>query len=458
MIKTIARRAALSVPPIRRLYVYALDQARQAQEAAQQTRHAQDHLQQLQEQVRHLEEAARQAQAGVAREQSERAERLAEELAAATAERSSLELQLYVLRSDHQRTASRNDAARQQLDELRAQLGHARAELDTHQRTASCNDAARQQLDELRAQLEHARAELDTRQRPQVEPADLELLHAKLSGRLTRGFGELSAALRAAGGGSGAARPVAAETGRYLDLLENALTGQLVQDAPISPWSKGFDPEIRMLGRDWPGTAPTMIGGARMRNIRVLAERVLDAGIPGDFLEAGVWRGGACILMRGILAAYGVQDRTVWVADSFAGLPPPDPDAYPADAGDRHHTFQELAVPLEEVRANFERYGLLDDQVQFLKGWFADTLPGAPIERLAILRLDGDMYSSTMQTLDALYAKVVPGGFVIVDDYILAGCRQAVHDFRDRHGITDEIEDIDGAGAFWRKTAGERRG
>ena len=430
MIKTIARRAALSVPPIRRLYVYALDQARQAQEAAQQTRHAQDHLQQLQEQVRHLEEAARQAQAGVVREQSEqseqseRAERLAEELAAATAERSSLELQLYVLRSDHQRTASRNDAARQQLDELRAQL-------------------------------EHARAELDTPQRPQVEPADLELLHAKLSGRLTRGFGELSAALR---GASGAAGPSGAAGGRYLDLLENALTGQLVQDAPISPWSKGFDPEIRMLGRDWPGTAPTMIGGARMRNIRVLAERVLDAGIPGDFLEAGVWRGGACILMRGILAAYGVQDRTVWVADSFAGLPPPDPDAYPADAGDRHHTFQELAVPLEEVRANFERYGLLDDQVQFLKGWFADTLPGAPIERLAILRLDGDMYSSTMQTLDALYAKVVPGGFVIVDDYILAGCRQAVHDFRDRHGITDEIEDIDGAGAFWRKTAGERRG
>jgi len=76
-----------------------------------------------------------------------------------------------------------------------------------------------------------------------------------------------------------------------------------------------------------------------------------------------------------------------------------------------------LAVPLEEVQALFRRYDLLDAQVRFLKGWFKDTLAGAPIERLALLRLDGDLYESTMDALVPLYDKVSPGGFVIVDDY-----------------------------------------
>lgn len=72
---------------------------------------------------------------------------------------------------------------------------------------------------------------------------------------------------------------------------------------------------------------------------------------------------------------------------------------------------------LEEVQENFRRYNLLDDQVQFLKGWFCDTLPTAPIEKLAVLRLDGDLYESIMDGLNALYDKVSPGGFIIVDDY-----------------------------------------
>jgi O-methyltransferase len=169
-------------------------------------------------------------------------------------------------------------------------------------------------------------------------------------------------------------------------------------------------------------------------------------------LEAGVWRGGACIMMRGVLAAYGITDRTVWVADSFEGLPSPDPINYPADTGDRHSTHGALRVSLEDVQTNFHNYGLLDGQVKFLKGWFKDTLAAAPIERLAVLRLDGDMYSSTIQTLEALYDKLSPGGYLIVDDYILDGCRQAIEDFRARTGIRDEINDIDGAAVFWRKS------
>lgn len=239
--------------------------------------------------------------------------------------------------------------------------------------------------------------------------------------------------------------------GLYLDLLEAALTGCLTEDPAHSRSAEpGYDSKLRMVGWDWPKTAQTMIGVVRMRNLRHLLERVIADGVPGDLIETGVWRGGACIYMRGILAAHGIGDRTVWVADSFRGLPPPDETAFPQDRGDTHHTHAELAIPLETVRRNFERYGLLDSQVRFLEGWFKDTLPTAPVERLAILRLDGDMYESTIEALDALYHKVSPGGFVIIDDYILPRCRQAVHDFRARHNITAELEAVDGVAVFWR--------
>ena len=170
---------------------------------------------------------------------------------------------------------------------------------------------------------------------------------------------------------------------------------------------------------------------------------------PGDLIETGVWRGGATIFMRAILKARGVTDRLVWVADSFAGLPPPDTARYPQDEGITLHQFPQLAVPLERVQDNFRRYGLLDEQVRFLKGWFRDTLPTAPIERLAILRLDGDLYESTIQALDSLYHKLSVGGFVIVDDYgNVAACRQAVHDFRAEHGSPTRSSRLTGAGSI----------
>jgi len=243
---------------------------------------------------------------------------------------------------------------------------------------------------------------------------------------------------------------------RYLDLLEKALVGLLIDDPSVTPGSVGqFDPNRRAVGRDWPQRAQTMIGTVRLRNIRHLLERVIADGIPGDIIETGVWRGGACIYMCGILAVHGVRNRTVWLADSFCGLPPPNAAAFPADRGDSHHTISELAVPLSEVRQNFQRFGLLDDRVRFLEGWFKDTLPVAPIERLALLRLDGDMYESTIQALEALYGKVSPGGYVIIDDYILEPCRQAVDEFRTKCGITAPLEEVDGAAVFWRKEASE---
>ena len=177
-----------------------------------------------------------------------------------------------------------------------------------------------------------------------------------------------------------------------------------------------------------------------------LAERV-----PGDCMECGVWRGGAVIFMRGYLAAHQVTNRTVWVADSFEGIPPPTLEQ---DSGLdlSKPTHPMLAIDLETVQNLFDRYSLLDGQVRFLKGWFKDTLPSAPIEKLALLRLDGDLYESTRDALNALYHKVVPGGFVIIDDYgCLAPCRRAVDEFREKNKIAEPLTPVDWTAVYWQR-------
>ena len=194
-----------------------------------------------------------------------------------------------------------------------------------------------------------------------------------------------------------------------------------------------------------------------------LVTRAVETQVPGDLVETGVWRGGVIILMRAILAAYGDKRRRVWACDSFAGLPEPDVDQYPADrefvipaSAERHQTEQvlnELAVPVEQVQANIARYDLLDDRVIFLEGWFRDTLPSAPIDRLSVLRVDGDLYESTMDALTHLEPKVSTGGFIIIDDYNgIDACRQAVDRYRAKHAIRDEIHEIDWTGVWWQRS------
>jgi O-methyltransferase len=247
-----------------------------------------------------------------------------------------------------------------------------------------------------------------------------------------------------------------AATDRYLSLLKRCLTRTLFPDQ-ILDWDRRtilpFDPTRRADGSDWPTDALTMVGMARLDNLQMCIETALRDGVPGDLMEAGVWRGGCGILMRAVLDAHDVPDRQVWLADSFQGrLPPPSSLEYPADVGDPHSTFDHLRVSQTEVAANFRMFDLLDDRVRFLPGWFRDTLPTAPVEQLAVLRLDGDMYESTWVALNALYPKVAPGGFVIVDDYgAIPACRQAVEDYRAAHGVVAPVTRIDWAGVYWRR-------
>ncbi|MBQ4854471.1 class I SAM-dependent methyltransferase [Rhodanobacter sp. B2A1Ga4] len=253
----------------------------------------------------------------------------------------------------------------------------------------------------------------------------------------------------------------------YLEILKKSLMHSLWYnkepvDSLVMRNLKSIAPSIfghprgnfqeKIEGRVWPQYAHTMIGLPRLNNLQLCMETAINEGVEGDFIETGVWRGGACIFMRGILKSYGISDRVVWVADSFEGLPRPNEKKAPADKGDKHHTYKGLAVGLEEVRQNFELYSLLDEQVKFLKGWFKDTLPSAPISKLAVCRLDGDMYESTMDSLNALYPKISIGGFLIIDDYgAVDGCRKAVDDYRAKFELREEIIPIDWGGVYWRK-------
>jgi len=270
-------------------------------------------------------------------------------------------------------------------------------------------------------------------------------------------------------------KPAAAPIGNtvqdyYLDVLKKHLVrydsdAYIPVTSPINKWLAPYDlslvrilpaqhaNKLRTDGRDWPADqAETMIGLKRLNNLEYCIKDVLKHNVPGDFIETGVWRGGATIFMRAALKAYGDTTRKVWVSDSFQGVPKPDEKSYPMDVDNGMSENKYLMVSLPQVKQNFARYDLLDDQVRFLPGWFRDTLPTAPIDHLAILRVDGDLYESTTEALHYLYPKVSRGGYIIDDDYgALTIAKKAVDDFRKSQGITDELKPIDWTGVYWQK-------
>lgn len=199
--------------------------------------------------------------------------------------------------------------------------------------------------------------------------------------------------------------------------------------------------------------AHTMVGLHGLTHIERLAERLFADQVPGDFVDAGIWRGGCGILMRALQHAFGEGHRRLWAADSFCGVPPSasEPDLR-SGLNLTEARYPWMSASLRAVRDNFADHGLLDDGVRFLPGLFADTLPGSPIERIALLRVDGDLYESTMDCLEALYDRVSDGGFVIVDDYgAFEPCREAVDAFRARRGITDPLVRANWTVVHWRK-------
>jgi len=210
-------------------------------------------------------------------------------------------------------------------------------------------------------------------------------------------------------------------------------------------WLSKSDLSNFLVFVDWPG----------LNKLQELIKDTIENNIDGDFIETGVWKGGMCILAKCIYDELQINKK-VFVADSFEGLPPPDIEKYPCDKGDIHYSLPGLSISLEQVQDNFRLFDCLDDNVVFIKGWFKDSLPTAPVEKLSILRLDGDMYEATINSLDNLYHKLSVGGYCIIDDYEgHAGCKQAVNDFRIKHNITEELIKIDNVNPsqehYWKK-------
>jgi O-methyltransferase len=237
----------------------------------------------------------------------------------------------------------------------------------------------------------------------------------------------------------------------YLDLLKRCLTRSLFPDKRYEPpdttRALPYSHALRFEGRDWPVEALTMVGMKRLECLQnLLTTALLDHEIPGDVVECGVWRGGASIFMRAVLVALGHSARRVWLFDSFQGLPKP------RDKGDLDLSMHSdyLGVSLSQVQDGFRQFGLLSERVNFVPGWFKDTLPNAPVQQIVLLRLDGDMYESTMEGLESLYSKISSGGFVVIDDYgALPVCQRAVADFRRSRGVNAPIVPIDWTGVYW---------
>ncbi len=245
----------------------------------------------------------------------------------------------------------------------------------------------------------------------------------------------------------------------YLDLMKKVLTDTIHEDEPnhddqnLAHFIHGF---VHHYIR---GGAYTMVPMKRLDNIQECLDNIERDHVPGDLIETGVWRGGSAIFMRAYLKVWSVTNRKVWVADSFEGLPEPDATQFPLEA--KAHSsklmtdeYKHLAVSESQVIGNFKRFALFDEQVAILKGWFKDTLPVAPIGRLALLRLDGDYYESTMDSLINLYPKLSVGGYVIIDDYgedQWTYCRKAVEDFREKHGVSEEPIKVDTKCYYWKR-------
>jgi O-methyltransferase len=243
----------------------------------------------------------------------------------------------------------------------------------------------------------------------------------------------------------------------YLELLKlclcdlagtaTASVGALPDGSVMSRRLSGDGLRLRSAGMDWPLQGLTMVGLGRLDDLQACVESVVADGIDGDLIEGGAWRGGASILMRATLDTLG-DDRPVCVADSFQGFP--EVDAADSEAF-RLSAIDFLAVPLEEVRENFARFGC-EQGVELVPGFFEETLAGLSGRPWSIVRLDADTYQATRHALHCLYPDLTVGGYLIVDDYgSFQGCRQAVDQFREQNEITEPLQRVDFSGVRWRR-------
>ena len=204
----------------------------------------------------------------------------------------------------------------------------------------------------------------------------------------------------------------------------------------------------------------TMVGFERLMNAYDIVRRAEGKGLAGAIVECGVFKGGSAAVMT--LAAS--PQRRIWLFDSYAGLPEPTAEDGQKSVEYSGHRVREddrgalepigeCVGPLDVVKELFfEKLAVDPSRVMIRQGWFQDTLPHSRYEigTIAVLRLDGDWYDSTKVCLENLYDLVVPGGFVIIDDYgYWEGCRRAVDEFLAARGLNVTLVTVDDSGVWF---------
>jgi O-methyltransferase len=233
----------------------------------------------------------------------------------------------------------------------------------------------------------------------------------------------------------------------WREILHRVRDPRFVIDSALRAFTQGWDTVspsefaslYRQVRRD------TMCSNARLRGLYRAVRYVVSHDIPGDIVECGSARGGSAALMALALRRLRSQ-RTVWLFDTFGGLPAPssqDPDFELADL------FTGSCVgAVDEVRELFQRLEIADN-ARFVKGLFQETLPAAPVPHIAVLHIDGDWYESVKICLNCLYDRVVAGGVIQLDDYgYWKGARKAVDEFIDQRGIEGRLQRLDYSGRF----------
>jgi O-methyltransferase len=211
----------------------------------------------------------------------------------------------------------------------------------------------------------------------------------------------------------------------------------------------------RLILRVKPGY--TMVPSNKLINLYNLVQKVDSLGLRGDIVECGVWNGGSAAVMGvACIDNKNPHGRTMWLFDSFEGLPQP---------GERDGSKEKKGYfegycrgDVQNVHRIFVKLGIPLDRARVIRGWFESTLKTAPVKRIAILHIDADWYDSVKLVLETFYDTVVPGGFVILDDYgTWQGCNRAFADFvaeRRIEGIS--LKNVRPSGAYFQKPAQQR--
>jgi len=185
-------------------------------------------------------------------------------------------------------------------------------------------------------------------------------------------------------------------------------------------------------------------------------------GIPGDFVECGVWRGGSSMIIALALLEMGVRDRDLYLFDTYEGMTPPTDADRSLDGRSARAQLDEQSksdassvwccAGIDDVLANMTSTGYPRERIHLVKGPVEETIPGVLPATIALLRLDTDWYESTRHEMLHLFPRLSADGVLIIDDYgHWQGARRAIDEYFAEHGSCHLMHRLDYTGRMLTK-------